>query len=1338
MPSGPKYSWTGVSSLSNIWTKEQKEAIAGQGGNLLVSAAAGSGKTAVLVQRIIRRITDREHPVDADRLLVVTFTNASAAEMRERIGRALAREIEKDPGSKHLHRQLALLGRASISTIHSFCLELLRQYFYRLDLDPAFRVADENEAALIQAGAMDDLFEQRYGTEENRDFTALVECYGGRRDDSLLQELVLGAYHFARSTANPMAWLDSLPEKYRLEEGCSVDDLPWCGILKKALQNELELIISTLDQAVSLALKPGGPAAYLDNLREERDMFSCLRQQCLAGDGWQQLYGTFAAIVFTRLKSCKKEDAGQQLAEQVRKLRDTVKKKTAGMQKEYFRSTPEGICGDLKKLYPLAREMADLVRAFSEIYSKAKAAKSVVDFGDLEHYTLQVLSENSPQGLAPSPAAANLRERYEEVLVDEYQDINAVQEAILCLVSRQGEEKPNLFMVGDVKQSIYRFRLADPGLFLQKYITYPPAAGGRERRVELSRNFRSRCGLVDAVNFVFCQLMTPAVGELAYDTAAELVCGADYPPLPGELPRSVDAVEVHLIDKQELEQHAGQPDGDEGETPLDVPGGSELAEFEEDLDAAQKEARLIAAQIRELMAPAAGGPGMAVFDKELKTYRPLRCRDIVILLRATAGHANTFVEEFRQNDIPAYAELATGYFEATEVETVLSLLKIIDNPLQDIPLAAVLRSPLAGLDARDLAGIRLHSRRGYYYHAVVAASRAEQDDLSSKLCSFLEKLENWRTAARRGSLADLIWTIYRETGYYDYTGGLPGGGQRQANLRALYNRARQYDAGSFRGLFLFLRFVERVREGGRDLGAARALGEKEDVVRIMSIHKSKGLEFPVVFIAGLGRRFNFKDLNRDMLFHKDLGLGLQFVDPEARATYPSVSKLALRQKLKMEALAEEMRILYVAMTRAREKLVLVGSVRSLGSSARRWCGPAGDSGINLPDGYLAGAATYLDWLGAALARHRDGEKIRELGFCEEDPLETAAGDSSRWQVFLHAGLPRLDAAKPACPDLLAHIRKNKPLETAGPSYGAVQSRLSWIYPAAAAVGLASKVSVTELKRRLDRQEAEEDVALRGFRPPIGGRPRFMLEERGLTAAEKGSALHLVMQNIDLKCGLGAGDLQKEITAMVEREILTEEQAASIQVEKIAAFFAGPLGKRVLAGREVLRELPFTLALPAAEIYPGLLGCSGEEAVSQNVLDDQGKAGEITAGGTDKTIIPDLSCKQGSFSEMQTGKGEKVIIQDKVCSKSSGSEIQADRGERVIIQGIIDCLVDEGDGCLLLDYKTDVLAPDQLEKAIERYQVQLGFYARAVEEILGCHVKEKHLYLFHLDLALKCD
>lgn len=1256
--------------MTDKWTDEQREAIQSRGGNLLVAAAAGAGKTTVLVERIIRRIGDPVHPVDVDRLLVVTFTNAAAAEMRDRIGRVLAKEMGQRPGSKHLHRQMALLGRACISTLHSFCLDLLRRHFYRLDLDPSFRVADETEAVLIQTEALEELFERRYAAGDNLPFTALVDSYGGKRDDAVLQEIVLEAYKFARSTPRPLMWLDKLPNSFNLAEDAAFDRLPWSGALKKDLEIELAGALAALDLALRLARRPGGPKAYLSNLEVDREMVYRLSRACSADSPWADLHTYFNEAGFGKLKGCKKEDADQRLTEQVRKLRDGVKRKIADLRNQYFSRRPEELCADLRAVAPLVRELADLVRDFGESYRKAKAARGVVDFNDLEHYCLQILAEQGPGGPVPSQAALELRERFVEVLVDEYQDTNAVQEAILQLVSRQGEGEPNLFMVGDVKQSIYRFRLAEPGLFLGKYTVYPPDQGGRERRLDLTRNFRSRRGVVDAVNFVFRQLMTPAVGEMAYEQSAELVYGADYHPAPGELTGTDETVEIHLLER---DGQFGKPERDTGvagDDSEDAAGGEEREEVEEELDAVQREARLIAGRIKELVMGAPGGePGLTVYDKELKAYRPLTYRDVVVLLRATAGYANGFMEEFRQEGVPAYAELATGYFEATEVETVLSLLKVIDNPRQDVPLAAVLRSPMVGLKGGDLAKIRLVIRRGDFFDAVVAAAASDQGDLSERLIKFLKKLENWRTAARQGTLADLIWAIYRETGYYDFVGGLPGGGQRQANLRSLHHRALQYESTTFRGLFLFLRFIERVRDGGRDLGAARALSEKENVVRIMSVHKSKGLEFPVVFVAGLGKKFNFKDLSKTVLFHKDLGMGPQLVDAEARVTYPTVAKLALKQRLRMEALAEEMRILYVALTRAREKLILVGSARNLPECARRWCGQVAAGVWALPDGDLAGARTCLDWLVPAVARHRDGVEIRKLGLCEDNPPEMVASDGSRWKIFFADGCTRTGAEKEPDSELFSRVRRMEPLEPAGPLAGAIKTRLEWSYPAAGIVGRAVKSSVTDLKRRFDLPAAEEEQSPRDFRPSIGNRPLFMQEERGLTAAEMGSALHLVMQHLDLKTTLDIATIREFIAGMAERELLTHEQAEALPVEQIAAFFAGPLGCRVLAGREVLRELPFTLALPAGEIYPDL----GEHP-----------------------------------------------------------------GEVVLVQGVVDCLVDEGDGYLLLDYKTDRISSGQLEQSAVRYRGQLNLYARAVENILGRKVKEKHLYLFSLGLGVRCD
>ncbi len=1258
--------------MNNQWTDEQKEAVFTRGGNLLVSAAAGAGKTTVLVERIIKLVTDPVQPVDIDNLLIVTFTNAAASEMRERIGRALAHEISRQPDSKHLRRQAALLSRACISTIHSFCLELLRGHFHLINLDPAFRVADETETVLIQMEALEELFEQCYAEGTGSLFTALVDSYGGKRDDTTLQEMVLNAYKFARSTSRPQKWLSQLPENFKLPQDTAFDRLPWSGVLREALVMELAGVQVSLDAALKLSRLPGGPGVYSANLEADREMVLRLIQACSRGSSWSDLYLFFNETGFGKLKSCKKEDTGQQLAEQVKKLRENAKRKLAEIKSRYFSRLPEELCADLRQVAPLVEELAALVQSFGEYYRKAKAARGVVDFNDLEHYALQILEGEGTAGtVVPSPVALELRERFAEVLVDEYQDINGVQEAILRMVSRQGSaETPNLFMVGDVKQSIYRFRLAEPALFLEKYKAYPIKKGGRERRIDLTKNFRSRKGVVEAVNFIFYQLMTAAVGELAYGPRAELVYGDVYPPVAESAVEPDEAVEVHLVERDNSGADAAiAPGPDGGTTDENTAGGQDRTELDQDLDAVQTEARLIAKRIKEMVAGSPGGiPGLNIYDKNLKTRRPPAYRDVVVLMRATAGSANTFIEEFRREGIPAYAESATGYFEATEVETILSLLNIIDNPRQDILLAGVLRSPIVGLKGADLARIRLAAPESDFYAAVVTAAHLKYGSFSKQLAGFLEKLDHWRTAARQGSLADLIWSIYRETGYYDFVGGLPGGGQRQANLRALYHRARQYEATAFRGLFLFLHFIERIREGGRDLGTARALSEKENVVRIMSIHKSKGLEFPVVFVAGLGKKFNFKDLNKPVLFHKDLGPGPELVDCASRVTYPTAAKLALKHRLKMEVLAEEMRILYVAMTRAREKLILVGSARNLPACARRWCSAAETYRRALPEGVLAGAKSFLDWLVPALVRHRNGAEIRKLGLAEPALPGMINDSGSAWKVFINrAPAGSSSAVEQSTAGLFSLVRRMEPVEPPGEFYEVIKSRLEWSYPFAAATVRAAKVSVTEIKRKFEML-SEEEAPILPLQTAIVSRPGFLQQERGLTAAERGTVLHLVMQNLDLKQKLDVPGIREQITGMVESDLLTPEQALSLSVESIAAFFDSTLGRRVLAARAVLRELPFTMTVPVEEIYS-----------------EPGEPGK----------------------------------------------------ETVIVQGVLDCLVDEGDGYLILDYKTGKIKPDRLDTEAARYRTQLNLYAGAVENILKRKVKEKWLYFFEPGLSKEC-
>ncbi|MCL2336343.1 MAG: UvrD-helicase domain-containing protein, partial [Firmicutes bacterium] len=885
---------------------------------------------------------------------------------------------------------------------------------------------------------------------------------------------------------------------------------------------------------------------------------------------------------------------------------------------------------------------------------------------------------NGAVAARPSPVALELRQRYAEVLVDEYQDINAVQETILSLLTG-GDAGPSLFMVGDVKQSIYRFRLAEPGLFLAKYNLFSTSSGAG-RLVNLARNFRSRRQVVEGVNYVFRLLMTRTVGEMEYDRRAELAYGAGYASLPEE---SDAVVELLLLDNTPDQAAAGREEAADGaaeqqmeqqmEQQADEPAeesADELGEeAEEELDSLQREARAVARRIIELVES-----GHPVSDRT-GGCRPVTYRDVAVLMRAVAGRANIFMEEFRRLGVPAYAELSTGYFEATEVETMLALLKVIDNPRQDVPLAAVLTSAAGGFSADDLARIRVAGGSGDFYDALAKTAQSGDELLARRVASFLRRLDGWRTAARQKALPELIWALYRESGYYDYVGGLPGGSQRQANLRALYQRAGQFESTAYRGLFRFLRFIERLRRSEGDMGTARALGESENVVRIMSIHKSKGLEFPVVLVAGLGKKFNLANLNRNVLLHRDMGLGLQLVDPVRRLSYPTVAKLAVREKMRFEALAEEMRLLYVAMTRAKEKLILVGSVAKLKEAAVRWCAALEAEGARLPDWLTARAANYLDWLGPALARHQDGEPLRELAGLENSGrcpagLSGAGTAESRWLVRLSGGgfSPVLTAGLEE--EYRRAVFKMQPVQLSGPRRQEVEDRLSWVYPQQRSHLLAARTTITALQRLAHAGEEKENPR-EVFRAAGAMRPAFIQRRAGLSQADRGTALHLVMQLLNLSGDLSAAGVQSQMALMMEREQLLPEQGAAVDPEAVAGFFRSPLGRRVLAGRLVYREQPFTLALPLEEVYPH----NGEA--------DSGTGGADGAADT------------------------------------------------VLVQGIIDCLVEEAGGLLVVDYKTDYCTPETIPRLVERYRYQITLYSRAAETLTGRPVTGRYLYLFYL-------
>ncbi|MCR4402544.1 MAG: UvrD-helicase domain-containing protein [Firmicutes bacterium] len=1333
---------------STVWTAEQWEAIIARGRNLLVSAAAGSGKTSVLVQRIVELVTDGERPVDIDRLLVVTFTESAASEMRERITAALDDLLVRDSGcdAARLARQLALVKKADISTVHSFCHKVVRQHFYRLDIDPTFRVMDEVEAALMRLEVADELFEEGYANKASGRFIDLVDAYGGARGDEALRDLVIRVYDRSRGQPRPDWWFDRITKAFVIEPGACVDALPWTAVVLKSVLRDLERARRLLSRALELAGSPGGPSAYGAAL--QGDLCACSRiLEAARQGGFEGLYEAFTGFAFEKTPRVRAGSCDGALKARVKALRDEAKKLIVAARDTYFSRPPEDLVADLRRTAPLMEELVRIVREFSRRYAEAKRARGLADFSDLEHLCLQALGawDEAKGRFEPSDIARELAERYEEVLVDEYQDINPVQDAIISLVSR-GD---NTFMVGDVKQSIYGFRLAEPCLFAEKYRAYSSSTSDCGRRIDLSKNFRSRKAIVDAVNFVFRQVFSEDLAGISYDRSAELSYGADFPDDGG----AVDApVELHIIDTKggfahgtdaaedsnseetgvrrspqaplpvesaaggegvAPEENAGEDtdtgEADEPETPWNERGSERRGEGEPTLEEAENlelEGRLIANRISRMVrgAPDAPGPEFRVWDRRAKAYRPVSYRDIVVLMRVTRHRANLLLEVFRQAGVPAYAELGTGYFEATEVEVMLSLLRVIDNPMQDIPLAAVLRSPIGGFTADDLARIRMCRRDEDFYSALKAASEhgtvqpAEDgaspavcpEDLVERIRRFLGDLERWRTLARRVPLSTLIWTLYRETRYLDFVGGMPGGAQRQANLRALHERARQFDKFSRQGLFRFLRFVERLRDAEGDLGTARALGEAEDVVRIMSVHKSKGLEFPVVFVADLGKELNLRDTVGDVLLHADAGLGPVFYDADRRMKYPTLAHHATRERVRLDALAEEMRILYVAMTRAKERLILVGSAQDLTKQASRWCEGVQEVGWLLSDDAVLSARGFLDWIASAVARHGDGAPIRDLAEVSVEPHGDVRDDPARFSVRIWhrsdlscaVGIPReLGAVRGA--DILREVAAARPLgRTIMPEFRrVVQEHLCWEYPYARLAERAAKATWAEVKRRFEagRDDAGHSLESAGGARPTAAavpaalleQPRFMQAFR-VTPTERGQAMHLVLQHVDLGGALDAQAIGARVNEMVECDLLTTDLAATIDTKAIERFFASPLGRRVVDARDrVQREIPFYLGIDAKEVYP-----------------------ETAPVG--------------------------------------------DAAERVVVQGIIDCLIDEGDGFVLIDFKTGSQGWKDPDEAARAYAGQIRVYAAAVEAVHRRPVKEAYIYFLDAGSAVRVE
>lgn len=1218
------------------FTDEQWKAIYASGRDILVSAAAGSGKTKVLITRLIEKVLDDKNPINVDELLVVTFTNAAAAEMRHRMGAALEEAIALHPDSPHLRKQLSLLNKAQISSMHSFCLNVVRQYAYLLDIDPGFRIADPTEAALLRDDTIAEVLEDAYSADDPEAVYRLADSFTSDRNDQSLELLIDRLYDYSRVHPDPESWLLQIPQQYEIGDEITIDDLEFIAPLKSAIQQKLEEAAALATDMQRIAELPDGPSPLVKTA--EADLIWITEAiRTLSSGTWEQTHAFFQQLVWVKAGAVKKDSCDEELAKRAKALRDSVKKLITGIKDAYFVRTPARLLTEIRLMAPMMHTLIDLVIEFGHRYRAVKVEKGIVDFSDLEHFALDILTDRKGETRVPSDIAMDYQSRFKEVLVDEYQDTNLLQEAIVQFVKSGTESDGNLFMVGDVKQSIYRFRLAEPGLFLGKYGRFTEDTIGEGLKIDLNANFRSRKEVLDATNFIFSQIMGKRVGEIEYDEAAALKYGARYPER-----ETAAHLTVLYSEEEEFED--------------------ETAEDLENLKSSQAEARYMVKKISQWKAE-----GHEVCDAFSGEKRPIRYSDIVVLMRSMTWSAE-IAEEFKRAEIPVYVELSRGYFDALEVTIMLNTLRVIDNPYQDIPLASVLRAPFVGMTENELAQVRLAAKNAPYYEAlkmfIATKGSGMAPETQQKLQRFMLLFEEWRNLARRGSLSELIWHVYTDTNYYEMAGSMSNGKQRQANLRALHDRAIEYEKTSFRGLFRFLRFVDRMQRRGDDLGAARYLSEKEDVVRIMTIHSSKGLEFPNVFVAGMGRQFNKMDFNEPYLFDQHFGLAVKAIDPDKRIMYTSLPFLAMKEQKELEMRSEEMRILYVAMTRAKEQLELVATVKDIEKSMTKWQdAQLVDPGDRLPDYMRSRANGYLDWIGPAVARHMDFMKFgtTQGAMVKDHP--------SKWNI---SALPvSYFSESLAEPEFIEGLSEAEDMPIPGVDaslLAEVTGRFDYEYPYLDSVKKRSKVSVTELKRvaQLEAESALNDPFASGIGEVssayLHARPAF-LQQRSISAAEVGTAMHTVMQHIDLAHATDRNHVEVLLQDLLLRQLLTEEEVKALDRDAIVQFTASPVAERMQKATRVLKELPFTYAYDGAD------------------------------------------------------------------------------GDSQILQGIADCLFEEPDGWVLLDYKTDRLKGRfASEEAIDqemrsRYSMQLSLYKTAIEAITHVTIKEMLLYLFDEGRAL---
>ncbi len=1066
------------------WTEEQRQAIEIRDKSMLVSAAAGSGKTAVLVERIKQLIS--KDGLSLDELLVVTFTNAAASEMREKIVSAIP-------------EQMSRLHKAHISTFHSFALEVIRRYFHLIDAEPDFRVCDDAQRILLQNEAMDQLFRDRFQKQDG-DFLHFLKLYAGSKNEEAAKGMIFDVHRFIQSLPEPFAWLENKIDILGWDEGTFRQSLLFREMLAD-IDEELEPAVSDCRRVLQL-ISDWGLSGLGKKALADLDMTEGIRNAFR--EDFDKGARLLAAMTFQRFVASGEEKSGYaEIREDVAFLRDRVKGSLKGLAAGYFAKPLCEYISEMNQTHQTALILRDLVLEFHEIYQQKKKKKGVMDFSDIEHFALEILSDEA--------AAKEYRDKFRYIFIDEYQDSNLVQEAIISKIQR----RDNLFMVGDVKQSIYKFRLAEPEIFLKKYETFRAGEDPSAVKLDLNRNFRSKAPVINTVNHIFSLIMDRRSAGMDYDEAAALNKGVSY-----EGPLAYQT-ELHLVEDRQIDDDA-----------LD----DEIAAMKK----AELEAQVAVNLIKQ-------NRGLPYYDEKMKKERRLSNKDMVILLRSASGVADIYYEALGREGIPAYMDTGDGYFDTMEISVFLNLLRVIDNRKQDVPLLSVLRSPVFGFSIDELAEIRCACKKKSYFNAFSDYSmNGERQELRLRCEEALRSIEKWRQRAKFLMLPDFLWELIRETGYYDYAGALPGGMQRQGHLRALVDKGAAYEAGSGKGLFGFINYVEAIKKGKVAAAPTRLIGESDDVVRIMTVHKSKGLEFPLILVGGLGREFHGEKAG-PVSCHKDLGIAIRRVDRDLRCYSKTLLQNIIETRQKREGMAEEIRILYVALTRPMDKLILLGSIKDAEAAMERV--------RNYGKQNSAKARRYLDLLLPAL------QSSKEIALYTHDrggisiEKKEGLGSGQRIRSFLKKGFEGEELP-----------------------YSTVEERLGWSYRFAGALKSKSKYTVSELSSR-----------------QTGPTRRTIGTEVALSAkgAERGSVYHEIMEKIPFPVvDEGLEGVKAFAESLIAREVLTQEQVGSVDLTRILRFFESPLGLRLRKADRVGREEAFNLTRER----------DGEKIIVQGIID----------------------------------------------------------------------------------------------------------------------------------------